>query len=78
MVESPLLARYGLSVHNVVPAGKTAGRAGHHHLLINPPPANYSMQLEFVSNAVGHAVVTKAKPLQVSVSNKATTQSNDL
>ena len=45
---------------------------------LNPPPGNYTMQLEFVSNAAGSAVLTKAKPLQVSVSNSAPGQSNAL
>src|SRR5688572_22699735 len=34
-VESPFLVRFGLSMRGIVPAGKTAGRAGHHHLLVN-------------------------------------------
>lgn len=38
---------------------------------LNPPPGNYSMQLEFVSNTASHPVVTTAKPLQISVSNSA-------
>jgi hypothetical protein len=33
--ESPLVVRFGLSMRGIVPAGKTAGRAGHHHLLVN-------------------------------------------
>ena len=33
--ETPFVARFGLSMRGLVPAGKTAGRAGHHHLLIN-------------------------------------------
>ncbi len=33
--EAPFVARFGLSMRGLVPAGKTAGRAGHHHLLVN-------------------------------------------
>jgi hypothetical protein len=32
---SPLLVRFGLAMRGIVPAGHVAGRAGHHHLLIN-------------------------------------------
>ena len=31
--ETPFVLRFGLSMRGLVPAGKTAGRAGHHHLL---------------------------------------------
>ena len=34
---SPFVLRFGLSMRGIVPAGKSAGRAGHHHLLINQP-----------------------------------------
>ena len=33
--ESPLVVRFGLAMRGIIPAGKTAGRAGHHHLLVN-------------------------------------------
>ena len=29
--ETPFVARFGLSMRGLVPAGKTAGSAGHHH-----------------------------------------------
>lgn len=32
---SPLLVRFGLAMRGLVPAGHKAGRAGHHHLLID-------------------------------------------
>ena len=32
--ETPFVARFGLSMRGLVPAGTSAGRAGHHHLLI--------------------------------------------
>jgi hypothetical protein len=60
------------------PAGRKAEvlnfSGGQTEVWLNPPPGNYSMQLEFVSNAVGHAVVSKAKPVQVQVSNMAQVQ----
>ena len=51
---------------------------GQTEVWLNPPPGNYGMQLEFVSNAAGNAVVAKAKPLQVSVSNSALGQAGAL
>ena len=48
VVESPFLARFGLSMRGLVPAGKTVGRAGHHHLLINRPlPLDFKKPLPF-------------------------------
>lgn len=44
--ETPLVVRFGLSMRGLVPAGKVAGRAGHHHLLINqtlPSDSNKSL-----------------------------------
>ena len=47
-VESPFLVRFGLSMRGIVPAGKTAGRAGHHHLLVNQPlPLDFKKPLPF-------------------------------
>jgi hypothetical protein len=46
--ESPFVARFGLSMRGLVPAGQTAGRAGHHHLLINQPlPLDFKKPLPF-------------------------------
>jgi len=47
-LESPFVARFGLSMRGIVPAGKTAGSAGHHHLLINQPlPLDFKKPLPF-------------------------------
>lgn len=47
-VESPFVARFGLSMRGIVPAGKTAGRAGHHHLLVNRElPMDFKKPLPF-------------------------------
>ena len=46
--EAPFVARFGLSMRGLVPAGKTAGRAGHHHLLINKDlPLDFKKPLPF-------------------------------
>lgn len=46
--EAPFVARFGLSMRGLVPAGKTAGRAGHHHLLINQAlPLDFQKPLPF-------------------------------
>ena len=46
--ESPFVARFGLSMRGLVPAGKSAGRAGHHHLLINQAlPLDFKKPLPF-------------------------------
>ncbi len=62
----------------VEPAGRKAEvlafSSGQTEVWLNPPPANYNLQLEFVSNAPGNAVLTKAKPLQINVSNNAAGQ----
>jgi len=48
VVESPFVARFGLSMRGLVPAGKTVGRAGHHHLLVNQPlPMDFNKPLPF-------------------------------
>lgn len=53
VVESPFLARFGLSMRGLVPAGKTAGRAGHHHLLINQPlPLDFKKPLPFTDQYI--------------------------
>jgi len=47
-VEAPFVARFGLSMRGIVPAGQVAGNAGHHHLLINRPlPLDFSKPLPF-------------------------------
>ena len=51
--ESPFLLRFGLSMRGLVPAGKTAGRAGHHHLLINQPlPLDFKKPLPFTEQYI--------------------------
>ena len=46
--EAPFVARFGLSMRGLVPAGKQAGRAGHHHLLINQAlPLDFKKPLPF-------------------------------
>jgi hypothetical protein len=52
-VESPFLVRFGLSMRGLVPAGKTAGRAGHHHLLVNQPlPLDFKQPLPFTDQYI--------------------------
>jgi hypothetical protein len=51
--ESPFVLRFGLSMRGLVPAGKTAGRAGHHHLLINQPlPLDFKKPLPFTDQYI--------------------------
>ena len=48
--EAPFVARFGLSMRGLVPAGKTVGRAGHHHLLINQAlPLDFKKPLPFTA-----------------------------
>ena len=50
---APFLLRFGLSMRGLVPAGKTAGRAGHHHLLINQPlPLDFTKPLPFTDQYI--------------------------
>ena len=52
-LEAPFVARFGLSMRGIVPAGKTAGRAGHHHLLIDQPlPLDFKKPLPFTEKYV--------------------------
>ncbi|MET0544513.1 MAG: DUF4399 domain-containing protein [Variovorax sp.] len=52
-VESPFVARFGLSARGIVPAGKTVGMAGHHHLLINQPlPLDFKKPLPFTEQYI--------------------------
>lgn len=51
--ESPFVARFGLSMRGLVPAGKTVGRTGHHHLLINQPlPLDFKKPLPFTDQYI--------------------------
>jgi len=51
--EAPLVVRFGLSMRGIVPAGKTAGRAGHHHLLVNQPlPLDFTKPLPFTEQYI--------------------------
>ena len=51
--ETPFVARFGLSMRGLVPAGKTAGRAGHHHLLINQAlPLDFKKPLPFTGKYI--------------------------
>lgn len=53
VVEAPFMARFGLSMRGLVPAGKTAGRAGHHHLLINQAlPLDFKKPLPFTDQYI--------------------------
>lgn len=52
-LETPFVARFGLSMRGIVPAGKTAGMAGHHHLLINQPlPLDFKQPLPFTAQYI--------------------------
>ncbi len=52
-VESPFVAKFGLSMRGLVPAGKQAGRAGHHHLLINQSlPMDFTKPLPFTDQYI--------------------------
>lgn len=51
--EAPFVLRFGLSMRGLVPAGHTAGRAGHHHLLINQPlPLDFKKPLPFTDQYI--------------------------
>jgi hypothetical protein len=53
VVDSPFVARFGLSMRGLVPAGKTVGRAGHHHLLVNQPlPMDFNKPLPFTDQYI--------------------------
>jgi hypothetical protein len=52
-VQAPFVLRFGLSMRGLVPAGKTAGRAGHHHLLVNQAlPLDFKKPLPFTEKYV--------------------------
>ncbi|MEJ5991689.1 DUF4399 domain-containing protein [Ramlibacter sp. PS3R-8] len=51
--EAPFVLRFGLSMRGLVPAGKTAERAGHHHLLVNQPlPLDFKQPLPFTEKYI--------------------------
>jgi hypothetical protein len=51
--EAPFVLRFGLSMRGLVPAGKTADRAGHHHLLVNQPlPLDFKQPLPFTEKYI--------------------------
>jgi hypothetical protein len=51
--EAPFVARFGLSMRGLVPAGKSAGRAGHHHLLVNQAlPLDFKKPLPFTEQYI--------------------------
>lgn len=51
--ESPFVARFGLSMRGLVPAGQTVGRAGHHHLLVNQDlPLDFKKPLPFTDQYI--------------------------
>jgi hypothetical protein len=52
-LEAPFVLRFGLSMRGLVPAGKTAERAGHHHLLVNQPlPLDFKQPLPFTEKYI--------------------------
>ena len=53
VLEAPFVLRFGLSMRGLVPAGKTADRAGHHHLLVNQPlPLDFTKPLPFTEKYI--------------------------
>ena len=53
MRETPFVARFGLSMRGLIPAGKTAGSAGHHHLLVNQGlPFDFKRALPFTDQYI--------------------------
>lgn len=52
-VRSPFVVKFGLSMRGLVPAGKSAGGAGHHHLLVNQPlPLDFKKPLPFTDQYI--------------------------
>ena len=50
---SPFVVRFGLSMRGLVPAGSSAGRAGHHHLLVNQSlPLDFTKPLPFTEQYI--------------------------
>jgi hypothetical protein len=53
VLEAPFVLRFGLGMRGLVPAGQTAGRAGHHHLLVNQPlPLDFKQPLPFTEKYI--------------------------
>lgn len=53
VVQSPFVVKFGLAMRGLVPAGTTAGTAGHHHLLVNRPlPLDFTKPLPFTDQYV--------------------------
>jgi hypothetical protein len=53
VVQSPFVAKFGLALRGLVPAGSTVGQAGHHHLLVNLPlPLDFTTPLPFTSQYI--------------------------
>lgn len=53
VLQAPFVLRFGLSMRGLVPAGKTADRAGHHHLLVNQPlPLDFRKPLPFTEKYI--------------------------
>lgn len=51
--QTPLVLRFGLSMRGLVPASKVAGRAGHHHLLVNQDlPLDFKKPLPFTEKYI--------------------------
>ena len=52
-IEAPFVLRFGLAMRGLVPAGKSAGRAGHHHLLVNQAlPLDFKKPLPFTEKYI--------------------------
>jgi hypothetical protein len=52
-MQSPFVVKFGLSMRGLVPAGKTVGDAGHHHLLVNQPlPLDFKQPLPFTDRYI--------------------------
>ena len=53
VLEAPFVLRFGLSMRGLVPAGHKAGRAGHHHLLVDQPlPLDFQKPLPFTKHYI--------------------------
>lgn len=53
VVTSPFVVKFGLTMRGLVPAGKTVGNAGHHHLLVNQPlPLDFKKPLPFTEKYI--------------------------
>ncbi|WP_287067570.1 MULTISPECIES: DUF4399 domain-containing protein [Ramlibacter] len=52
-LDSPFVARFGLALRGLVPAGHEAGTNGHHHLLVNQSlPLDFSKPLPFTDHYI--------------------------